>query len=242
MGDDDVQTPPVESWLDLLVGGRAGVELDAYLRQRLAAAEPAERDRLRGQAERVRQIRAQLDERRQRAEELAVLNDLARRLASLRDPEVVLNEVARQARRLLAVDVAYIMLLQPGDVLRIEVADGSMGSALRGIELARGAGLGGEVLRTGRPMSSERYLDRRPVPPPADPADAAASSEQLGGILGVPLMLDDETIGVLLAADRRARRVRRPRDRAAGRAWPRTPPWPSATPISSTGTGPPRPS
>ena len=97
------------------------------------------------EAERVRQLRELLDERRQRAEELTVLNDLARRLASLRDPAVVLSEVARQARRLLAVDVAYIMLLQPEDVLRIEVVDGSMGSALRGIELDRDIGLGGEV-------------------------------------------------------------------------------------------------
>ena len=31
-------------------------------------------------------------------------------------------------------------------------------------------------------------------------------AEELGGVLGVPLILDAETIGVLLAADRRGRR------------------------------------
>jgi len=111
--------------------------------------------------------------------------------------------VARQARRLLRVDVAYIMLLR-ADRLRIEVVDGAMGSAMRGIELESGQGLGGQVLATGRPLSSERYLEDSHFPH-GEGTDAAALSEQLGGILGVPLVVGDDTIGVLLAADRRAR-------------------------------------
>jgi GAF domain-containing protein len=142
-------------------------------------------------------------ELRRRAEELAVLNDLARRLAALHDTREVLDEVARQARRLLGVDVAYIMLLR-ADRLRIEVVDGAMGSAMRGIELESGQGLGGQILATGRPLSSERYLED-PHFPHGEGTDAAALSEQLGGILGVPLVVGDDTLGVLLAADRRAR-------------------------------------
>ena len=142
-------------------------------------------------------------ELRRRAEELAVLNDLARRLAALHDTREVLDEVARQARRLLGVDVAYIMLLR-ADRLRIEVVDGAMGSAMRGIELESGQGLGGQVLATGRPLSSERYLADTAFPH-GEGTDAAALSEQLGGILGVPLVVGDDTLGVLLAADRRPR-------------------------------------
>jgi GAF domain-containing protein len=142
-------------------------------------------------------------ELRRRADELAVLNDLARRLAALHDTREVLDEVARQARRLLGVDVAYIMLLR-NDRLRIEVVDGAMGSAMRGIELESGQGLGGQVLATGRPLSSERYLEDTRFPH-GEGTDAAAQSEQLGGILGVPLVVGDDTLGVLLAADRRAR-------------------------------------
>ena len=134
-----------------------------------------------------------------------VLNDLARRLTSLRDSIEVLQEVAVQARRLLGVDVAYIMLLQADDVLRIEVLDGTLGSIMRGIELTSGHGLGGEVLRTGRPVWSELYLQDHQFPHVGS-VDEAASSEQLGGILGVPLLAGEETIGVLLAADRRPRR------------------------------------
>ena len=142
-------------------------------------------------------------ELRRRADELAVLNDLARRLAALHDTREVLDEVARQARRLLGVDVAYIMLLR-ADRLRIEVVDGAMGSAMRGIELESGQGLGGQVLATGRPLSSERYLEDTRFPH-GEGTDAAALSEQLGGILGVPLVVGDDTLGVLLAADRRPR-------------------------------------
>ncbi|SCX54323.1 Sugar diacid utilization regulator [Klenkia marina] len=144
-----------------------------------------------------------ITELRRRADELVVLNDLARRLAALHDTRDVLDEVARQARRLLGVDVAYIMLLR-GDLLRIEVVDGAMGSAMRGIELERGHGLGGQVLATGRPLWSRSYLDDDAFPHD-EGTDSAAGSEQLGGILGVPLLVGDETIGVLLAAERRAR-------------------------------------
>lgn len=144
-----------------------------------------------------------LEELRRRADELAVLNDLARRLAALHDTREVLDEVARQARRLLGVDVAYIMLLR-ADLLRIEVVDGAMGSAMRGIELGPGEGLGGEVLATGRPLWSEDYLlDTRF--PRTTGLETAAQSEQLGGILGVPLVVGDDTLGVLLAAERRPR-------------------------------------
>jgi hypothetical protein len=142
-------------------------------------------------------------ELRRRADELAVLNDLARRLGALHDTREVLDEVARQARRLLGVDVAYIMLLR-AQLLRIEVVDGAMGAAMRGIELESGQGLGGQVLATGRPVASERYLEDTRFPH-GEGTDAAALSEQLGGILGVPLVVGDDTLGVLLAADRRPR-------------------------------------
>ena len=144
------------------------------------------------------------DEVRRQAEQLRVLNDLARRLASMREPTEVLEEVAAQARRLLAVDVAYIMLLGDGGLLRIEVVDGTMGSAMRGIELAPGVGLGGLVVGSGRPVWSRSYLED-PRFPHAEPVDAAASSEHLNGILGVPLLVGDEHLGVLLVAERRPR-------------------------------------
>ena len=50
-----------------------------------------------------RTLRRELADRSRHADELGVLNDLARGLAALRDPREVVAEVAAQARRLLAV-------------------------------------------------------------------------------------------------------------------------------------------
>ncbi|SKB06005.1 helix-turn-helix domain-containing protein [Aeromicrobium choanae] len=198
----------VPDWLRMLDDDVSANEIEEH-RARLLAEAPAERHAaLQTEVDLVRTIRDRLDERRRVARELAALNDLARRLATLHDPADVLQQVAVQARQLLAVDVAYIMLRQPDGMLRIEYADGSMGSALTGIELHEGEGLGGEVVRTGRPMWTRSYLtDESIARLPA--GDAAAVSEQLGGIVGVPLRVGAEptdTLGVLLAADRRPRR------------------------------------
>ncbi|AXB42828.1 helix-turn-helix domain-containing protein [Amycolatopsis albispora] len=193
-----------DSWLRLLADERPEAELEEFRREQLTGAGGTRRDRLALAADRAFAIRRRLDARRRHAAELTVLNDLARRLTTLRDSAEVLTEVAAQARRLLRVDVAYLMLRQDDGRLRIEVVDGSMGSVLRGIELAAGRGLGGRVLRTGEPMWSEDYLRDTRIKHVAT-VDAAAESEQLGGILGVPLIRGDRPIGVLLAADRRPR-------------------------------------
>ncbi|MBN6039599.1 GAF domain-containing protein [Amycolatopsis sp. 195334CR] len=193
-----------DSWLRLLADERPDAELEDFRREQLTGASGADRDRLALAADRAFAIRRRLDARRQHAAELTVLNDLARRLTTLRDSAEVLSEVAAQARRLLGVDVAYLMLRQADDRLRIEVADGSMGAALRGIELSPGTGLGGRVLRTGEPMWTEDYLRDARIEHLRS-IDAAAGSEHLGGILGVPLIRGDQTVGVLLAADRRPR-------------------------------------
>lgn len=198
----------VPEWLRMLADDVSAEEIEEH-RARLLKDAPAERRAaLQTEVDLVRVIRDRLDERRRVARELAALNDLARRLATLHDPADVLQQVAVQARQLLAVDVAYIMLRQPDGILRIEYADGSMGSALTGIELHEGEGLGGEVVRTGRPMWTRSYLTDESITRVAA-VDAAAVSEQLGGIVGVPLRIGVEatdTLGVLLAADRRSRR------------------------------------
>ncbi|MGC4111984.1 MAG: GAF domain-containing protein [Nocardioides sp.] len=190
------------SWLGLLLRDAPLDELHAFQVELLAGDhDPAEVER---NAQAATTIHQRLAEQRQAAQELAVLNELARRLAGLHDTTEVLQEVVSQARRLLGVDITYIMLRTPEDKLRIEVLEGSMGSALRGIELDKGEGLGGVVLETESPLWTESYLDdpRLNLVPRVS---AAATAEQLGGILGVPLQVRDETIGVLLAADRRPR-------------------------------------
>ncbi|WP_251092147.1 GAF domain-containing protein [Streptomyces sp. Caat 7-52] len=191
-------------WLDMLADGRTSAEIEKYRRLRLTELPAHEHQAIEVQASQTLALRDRLAEQQRHADELRVLNDLARRLASLRASSEVLQEVAVQARRLLGVDVSYIMLTQADGTLRIDVADGSMGSSLRGIRLPSDSGLGGEVIRTGRPVWSKAYLNDTCFPHTPS-SDAAAADERLGGILGVPLIAGSETIGVLFAADRRSR-------------------------------------
>lgn len=193
------------TWLGLLLEGAPLAQLE-QLRARLVSAAPPERaSRIESAARQALHLHALLAERKTHAAELTVLNALARRLTAMHHPNEVLAEVAAQTRQLLGVDVAYIMLARDDEVLRIEVVDGSLGSALRGIELPRGVGLGGLVLETGQPHWSEDYV-RDTALRHRQAVDAAATSEQLGGILGVPLRVAEETMGVLLAADRSPRK------------------------------------
>ena len=143
-------------------------------------------------------------ELRRRADELAVLNDLARRLAALHDTREVLDEVARQARRLLGGDVAYIMLLRDG-----RAADRG-GRRCDGLGHAwhRARGRPG-TRRPGAGRPAGRCGARATSPTPASPTRTARTprpgASSSAGILGVPLVVGDDTLGVLLAAERRPR-------------------------------------
>ncbi|NGO80391.1 GAF domain-containing protein [Streptomyces sp. YC504] len=198
-------TDKTRSWLGLLAADASRAELHDHRAALLENADVEARRETETDGAHADVIKNHLEDRRQTARELAALNDLARRLATLRDTREVLHEVCVQARQLLGVDVAYIMLRHGEQDLRIETADGSMGSVLRGIVLGAEEGLGGLVLRHGRPLWSEDYLGD-PRLRRGRPLETAATSEQLGGILGVPLQVRDEGLGVLLAAERRPRR------------------------------------
>ncbi|MDF2471156.1 MAG: pucR4, partial [Rhodococcus erythropolis] len=200
MADNDDQMG--SAWLALLTAGASGEDLERIRADLLLGSTGVARRAIEQDAERARSIHASLIERRQVARELVVLNDLARRLAGLHDTADVLQEVAAQSRQLLRMDVALIMLRTDDASLRVEYVDGSLGSALSGTVLKDGEGVGGEVVRTGQPFWTENYLGDSRVTR-VDTVDIAAASEQLGGILGVPLRVGADTLGVLLAADRR---------------------------------------
>ncbi|MEW1923056.1 GAF domain-containing protein [Streptomyces sp. NPDC088360] len=190
-------------WLRLLSEAPSPDEIDALRLALLGEGRAVEE--VEDCAAHAREILRRMTRQQRESAELSALNDLARRLGALTASSGVLREVAAHARRLLSVDLAYIMVLHDDQRLRIETVDGSMGSTLRGIELESGAGLGGLVLRSGAPQSTVRYRED-PAIARTPAVDSAAAAEQLGGILGVPMIVDDEPVGVLLAADRSPRR------------------------------------
>ncbi|MBN3931326.1 GAF domain-containing protein [Streptomyces verrucosisporus] len=150
-------------------------------------------------------VRSELEGRRRREAELTALFATAHDLAGVRELDDVLRAIVQRARSLLGTEVAYMTINDPeaGDTY-MRVTEGSVSAHFQQLRLGMGEGLGGLVAQTARPyvtddyMRDERFLHTRNI-------DSGVGDEGLVAILGVPLMLGREVIGVLFAADRRPR-------------------------------------
>ncbi|MEE1802228.1 GAF domain-containing protein [Streptomyces sp. JV176] len=194
------------AYLELLARGAAAEAFDrpALLAradgrgpEALAALEHAKRLALR--------VRAELAERRRREAELSALFETAHDLAGLRDLDAVLRAIVQRARSLLGTEVAYLCLNDPaaGDTY-MRVTEGSVAARFQQLRLGMGEGLGGLVAQTARPYVTDSYFDD-PRFQHTRAIDSGVRDEGLVAILGVPLMLGSQVIGVLFAADRHAR-------------------------------------
>jgi sugar diacid utilization regulator len=193
-------------FLELLARGASA---DAYEQPvLLARAEglPPERVRALEQAKRLAlRVRAEMEGRRRREAELSALFETAHDLAGLRDLDAVLQAIVQRARSLLSTDVAYLTLNDEdaGDTY-MRVTEGSVAARFQQLRLGMGEGLGGLVAQTARPyvtpdyFQDDRFQHTRTI-------DSGVRDEGLVAILGVPLMIGAQVIGVLFAADRRAR-------------------------------------
>ncbi|MGW3728024.1 helix-turn-helix domain-containing protein [Streptomyces sp. NPDC000851] len=150
-------------------------------------------------------VRSELEGRRRREAELSALFETAHDLAGLRDLDAVLQAIVQRARSLLGTDVAYLSLNDParGDTY-MRVTEGSVAARFQQLRLGMGEGLGGLVAQTARPYVTDDYFKDDRFQHTAA-IDAGVRDEGLVAILGVPLMLGHHVIGVLFAADRRAR-------------------------------------
>ncbi|MFE1439058.1 helix-turn-helix domain-containing protein [Streptomyces sp. NPDC058739] len=193
-------------FLELLARGASA---DAYEQPVLAAraqGRPAARiaalDRAKLLALRVR---SELEGRRRREAELSALFETAHDLAGLRDLDAVLRAIVQRARSLLGTDVAYLSLNDPvrGDTY-MRVTEGSVAARFQQLRLGMGEGLGGLVAQTARPYVTDDYFEDERFQHTST-IDTGVHDEGLVAILGVPLMLGHTVIGVLYAADRRAR-------------------------------------
>ncbi|MEU6811506.1 helix-turn-helix domain-containing protein [Streptomyces sp. NPDC046831] len=165
--------------------------------ERIAALEHAKLMALR--------VRAELEGRRRREAELSALFETAHDLAGLRDLDAVLQAIVQRARSLLGTDVAYLTLHDParGDTY-MRVTEGSVAARFQQLRLGMGEGLGGLVAQTARPYVTDDYFQDARFQHTGT-IDTGVRDEGLVAILGVPLMLGPHVIGVLFAADRRAR-------------------------------------
>lgn len=150
-------------------------------------------------------LRAELEGRRRREAELTALIETAHDLAGLRDLDDVLRAIVQRARSLLGTEVAYLTLtdIERGDTY-MRVTEGSVSARFQQLRLGMGEGLGGLVAQTARPYVTDDY-SRDARFQHTTSIDAGVGEEGLVAILGVPLTLGGQVIGVIYAADRRAR-------------------------------------
>ena len=193
-------------YLELLGREAAPVEFERpLLAARAAGAPAAELAALEEAKVAALRVRALLDRRRRREEELSGLYDTASDLAGLRDVDAVLRAIVHRARTLLGADVTYLTLDDParGDTY-MRITDGSVAASFQQLRLPAGAGLGGLVAVTGTPYSTADYNADSRFRHTSE-IDHGVGDEGLVAILGVPLRLGSAVIGVLFAANRTAR-------------------------------------
>ncbi len=193
-------------FLELLARDAAPVEFEGPLLAARAAGADAEKLQ---ELERAKvlalQVRAVLEGRRRRETELSALFETASDLAALNDVDDVLEAIVHRARQLLQSDVAYLSLNDDhrGDTY-MRVTEGIIAPSFRAVRLPMGAGLGGLVAQSATPYATpdyfedERFRHTRGI-------DTAVHDEGLRSILGVPLLLGKQVIGVLYAANRDVR-------------------------------------
>ncbi|MFD4375944.1 helix-turn-helix domain-containing protein [Streptomyces sp. NPDC058486] len=194
------------SYLELLARGAATEAYDRpVLLARASGAGPEALAGLEEAKQLALRVRAELEGRRRREAELSALFATAHDLAGLRDLDAVLRAIVQRARALLGTEVSYLSLNDPvaGDTY-MRVTEGSVSARFQQVRLGMGEGLGGLVAQTARPYVTDdyfgdaRFQHTRTI-------DTAVRDEGLVAILGVPLTLGSQVIGVLFAADRRAR-------------------------------------
>lgn len=183
--------------LRLLADDAPAAELAAAA-DRIAVEDPAARDL-------ALRIRSGMDASKRRAAELSALVDVARELASSRDPGRVLDTIVHRARTLVGTDVAYLTLYDPdrGDTF-MRATDGSVSAAFQQLRLPLGAGLGGLVAETHKPYWTADYPGDRRFRHTST-IDNAVGEEGLVAICGTPLIVDSSFVGVLFASNRTRR-------------------------------------
>ncbi|MFD5827748.1 helix-turn-helix domain-containing protein [Lentzea sp. NPDC060358] len=139
--------------------------------------------------------------RRQR--ELASLYATAKSLTALGELDDVLQSIVRHAHDLMGTDFTYLSLVADGR-LSAKAAEGTISAAFLGATIPAGVGLGGKVLATRRPQWVRNYAASKLIDHDAG-FDRLVVTEDLVALLGVPLVIRDEVVGALFAADRSER-------------------------------------
>ncbi len=147
-------------------------------------------------------IRNRLDVQHQRESGMLAVIESARDLSSRRVLPELLATVVSRARRLLGSQVAWLSAYDPGlDAFHVVTSDGALSRGTGEMLTGRDLGIVSVVIKTRLPFTTSDYLHDQRFP--HDPRlDVTFQEEGIAAVVGVPLLWEDEVIGLLFVADR----------------------------------------
>jgi GAF domain-containing protein len=139
---------------------------------------------------------------RRRERELSGLYATARDLTTVRTIDEVLQSIAERAHDLVpSADASYIAVREEDGGVTVRASIGLTSPAFKHVHTRPGTGMAAEIAKTGSPLWTRRYAESDTIV--HDPTlDAALAEDELVSVLGVPLKIRGEVIGILYAANR----------------------------------------
>lgn len=116
-------------------------------------------------------------------------------MAGLLDSAVLAQRAAHEARRLVGTEIATLAILEDSGLLIMRGTAGTHTSAIEGLRIPRGTGLGGRVLLERRPMEVSDYAADGGIT--RDHVDVVADAEGIRAVVGVPIENNDQVLGIL---------------------------------------------
>ncbi len=138
--------------------------------------------------------------------QLAAISSTTRDLLEVQDATAMLQRIVDRVHDLARADVTYLSVYDAAtDELFVRAVRGSRSGRFLGMRVPAGVGVASLVVRTRSAQSVADY-DELGALPRDGKIDAIVGAEGIHAILGAPLLVGGEVLGVLFAAHRAARR------------------------------------
>ena len=147
-------------------------------------------------------LRNRLDLWQQRESGMMAVIESARDLSSRLDLKELLRAIVSRARNMLGSQVAWISAYDPGlGAFHVLATDGALARSTGEMVARNDLGIVSVVVKTRLPFTTADYLNDTRFAHDAT-LDATFRDEGVAAVVGVPLLWEDEVIGLLFVADR----------------------------------------
>ncbi len=147
-------------------------------------------------------VRNRLESLQQRESGMLAVVESARDLSGRLDQKELLHAIVSRARRLLGSQVAWLSAYDTElDAFHVRAADGALSQSTGDMVAAREHGIVSVVVATRLPFTTPDYLHDKRFAHDAK-LDATFRDEGIAAVVGVPLLWENDVIGLLFVADR----------------------------------------